>query len=155
LKIYADTNFFTAFLLGPEDERRAAALLRSVPAGESRPLPVTRLLRLEVTNSLQRFVFEQRSGATEVRVTREAALMAEAEFGEVERRAQLWTRVIEPETEVDRIFLDLVHRHTARHGFRTYDILHVATALALGCDTFWSFDAKAKKLAKLEGLKTN
>jgi hypothetical protein len=25
----------------------------------------------------------------------------------------------------------------------------------LGCDTFWSFDAKAKKLAELEGLKVN
>lgn len=38
------------------------------------------------------------------------------------------------------------------HGFRTYDIIHVATALALGCDTFWSFDQKARKLANLQGL---
>ena len=56
---------------------------------------------------------------------------------------------------LEEAFHTLAHRHTARHGFRTYDILHVATALLLGCDTFWSFDAKAKKLAKLEGLKTN
>jgi predicted nucleic acid-binding protein len=48
-----------------------------------------------------------------------------------------------------------VHRHTIKRGFRAYDIMHVAAALLLGCDTFWSFDAKAKKLAELEGLKVN
>ncbi|MFN0128515.1 MAG: hypothetical protein ACKV19_17720 [Verrucomicrobiales bacterium] len=53
------------------------------------------------------------------------------------------------------LFHTLVHRHTASEGFRTYDILHVSSALVLGCETFWSFDAKAKKLAKLERLKVN
>ena len=53
------------------------------------------------------------------------------------------------------VFDRLTYRHTAKHGFRTYDILHVASVLLLGCDTFWSFDVKALKLAKLEGLKTN
>jgi predicted nucleic acid-binding protein len=53
------------------------------------------------------------------------------------------------------MFRELSNRHTAKGGFRTYDILHVASALVLGCDTFWSFDAKAKKLAKLEGLAVN
>jgi hypothetical protein len=32
--------------------------------------------------------------------------------------------------------------------------LHVASALALQCDTFWSFDPKASKLARLEGMAT-
>lgn len=32
------------------------------------------------------------------------------------------------------------------------DILHVAAALVLKCQSFWSFDKKACKLAKLEGL---
>ena len=50
-------------------------------------------------------------------------------------------------------FEDLALRYTAKHGFRTYDILHVAAALVLKCQTFWSFDKKASKLAKLEGLK--
>jgi predicted nucleic acid-binding protein len=51
-------------------------------------------------------------------------------------------------------FENLSLRHTARHGFRVYDLIHVASALLLGCDTFWSFDAKASRLAALEGLKT-
>ncbi|MBI4024534.1 MAG: hypothetical protein HY360_06100 [Verrucomicrobia bacterium] len=33
-------------------------------------------------------------------------------------------------------------------------LLHVSAALLLGCDSFWSFDAKASKLAALEGLAT-
>jgi predicted nucleic acid-binding protein len=58
-----------------------------------------------------------------------------------------------PTSEVERQFEELSLRHTARHGFRTYDLLHVASALALKCDTFWSFDSKASKPAELEGLK--
>lgn len=51
-------------------------------------------------------------------------------------------------------FEELSLRHTAKHGFRTYDLLHVSSALVLGCDTFWSFDPKASRLAALEGLET-
>jgi hypothetical protein len=32
--------------------------------------------------------------------------------------------------------------------------MHVASALVLGCDTCWSFDERANKLAKLVGLQT-
>jgi predicted nucleic acid-binding protein len=52
-------------------------------------------------------------------------------------------------------FESLALRHTARHGFRTYDLLHVASALVLGCTTFWSFDERARRLARLEGFQTN
>ena len=48
----------------------------------------------------------------------------------------------------------LAQRHTARYGFRAYDIAHVASALILGCDEFRSFDVKAEQLAALAGLKT-
>jgi predicted nucleic acid-binding protein len=50
-------------------------------------------------------------------------------------------------------FEETVARHTAKHGLRTYDILNVVSARLLGCDHFFSFDKKANKLAKIEGLK--
>ena len=53
---------------------------------------------------------------------------------------------------LERQFEELSLRHTAKYGFRTYDLLHVASALIFDCDTFWSFDTKASRLAKLEGL---
>jgi predicted nucleic acid-binding protein len=57
-------------------------------------------------------------------------------------------------TDIEREFDSLVRRHTATHGFRTYDIIHVASALKLKCRRFLSFDAKANSLARLAGLKT-
>ena len=50
---------------------------------------------------------------------------------------------------------DMARRHTARHGFRTYDVLHVASAILLDCEALWSFDERARRLARLEGLATN
>ena len=55
--------------------------------------------------------------------------------------------------DLERQFEELSLRYTAKYGFRTYDLLHVASALLLKCDTFWSFDPKALKLAALEGFK--
>ncbi|MBE7501425.1 MAG: hypothetical protein HS113_14195 [Verrucomicrobiales bacterium] len=57
--------------------------------------------------------------------------------------------------DLGRMFETLARRHTAKHGFRAYDLLHVSSALVLRCDAFWSFDAKTRKLARLEGLLTN
>lgn len=43
-------------------------------------------------------------------------------------------------------------RWTPQLGTRTLDILHVASALELGADTFYTFDHHQEKLAKAEGL---
>ncbi len=108
-----------------------------------------------MTNALQRLVFESRQGTQQLRATPEAVMIAEAEFlKEIEAGDSIAERSVDV-ADLEGVFDLLAHRHTAKHGFRTYDILHVASALILGCDTFWSFDVKALKLAKLEGLSTN
>ena len=50
------------------------------------------------------------------------------------------------------ICVELVRRHAPRLGSRTLDSLHVAMALQLGADRFWTFDARQAALAKAEGL---
>jgi predicted nucleic acid-binding protein len=45
--------------------------------------------------------------------------------------------------------------HTLAGGHRSFDILHVATALKCGAGEFLSFDANQRKLARAEGLKLN
>jgi len=88
------------------------------------------------------------------RITREAAAIAQATFRD-DCREQSFLRLCTPvEVAVDRQYEELVLRHTAARGLRTCDLLHVAQALILGCDTFWSFDEKANSLAALEGLTT-
>jgi predicted nucleic acid-binding protein len=152
---YADTNFFTNSLLDLPHSPEADVLLESLQQARSAPLPVTWLLRMEFTNALQRLIFETRQGTQGLRVTSESAMLAEADFiKEAEAGLLVRERPLAVE-DLESVFDMLARRHTAKHGFRTYDLLHVASALLLGCDTFWSFDAKAKKLAGLEGLKTN
>ena len=149
--IYTDTNFFTNLLIPMVHHEEAKRLAREIKT----PLPVTWLLRIELVNALQQSVFLSRHGALPCRVSPEFATAMEAQFfDEVRAGRKLWETAISHDS-ICAMFHDLSHRHTAREGFRTYDILHVASALVLGCDTFWSFDAKAKKLARLEGLTVN
>lgn len=58
-----------------------------------------------------------------------------------------------PENAFD-LCADLARRHGAELGVRTLDSLHVACALELRADRFWTFDERQAKLARAEGLKT-
>ena len=154
MSVYADTNFFTNSLLELAHSPDADLLLESLRQSQVAPLPVTWLLRMEFTNALQRLVFETRHGTQRLRVTPESAMLAEAEFIKEAEEGVLTREQTLPLDDLEAVFDMLARRHTAKHGFRTYDLFHVASALVLGCDTFWSFDVKAAKLARLEGLLT-
>jgi len=115
-------------------------------------LPLTWLHRVEIVNAFQLHVFLSRV-AGQTFVSPEQAALAHANFrGDVQNAGFLRSVAI-PAADLEKQFEELSLRHTAKHGFRTYDLLHVASALALKCDSFWSFDPKASKLAALEGLK--
>jgi len=43
-------------------------------------------------------------------------------------------------------------QYTWSEGYRSFDVLHVSTALHLGAKEFLTFDAKQKQLAEAEGL---
>ena len=49
----------------------------------------------------------------------------------------------------------LARRHVAKLGVRTLDSLHVAAALELQADRFWTFDQRQARLAEAEGLSTD
>ena len=153
MNIYCDANAFLKIYLTMPEKAVAEAFLDSGPAVGTWPLPVTDILRFEVFNAIERMVFESRASG-QWRVTPEIAMVAHGDFetdlttGDRMRRVPLILADIETE------FDTLVRRYTAVHGFRTYDVIHVASALKLGCKRFLSFDAKANSLAKLVGLKT-
>jgi predicted nucleic acid-binding protein len=149
---YADTNFFTRFYLELPDSHLADALVESALKNQAQGIPVTWLHRLETINAFQLHVFAAKTPG-QVHVTPERAALALANFRS-DLNTELFFRSSPlPPDELESQFEELSLRHTARHGFRTYDLLHVASALVLECDTFWSFDPKATKLAKLEGLR--
>ena len=152
MKPYADTNFFTRVYLSLPESERADRLLEAARQRECALLPVTWLHRMELANAFELSVWMGKQGG-HPRVTSERAAVAQHTF-----QADLAERkFVEPVAldvaEVQGAFEATAGRHTARYGFRTYDILHVVSARLLGCDRFLSFDARAVKLAALEGLK--
>lgn len=149
---YADTNFFTRWYLDLPDSARVIALAESAQQSGATLLPVSWLHRAELCNALQIHVFLGRKPG-HCHVTAEQAGIAMATFRAELTGGGLLRAVTLPVADLEAQAEELSLRHTARHGFGTYDLLHVSSALLLGCDTFWSFDAKASKLAKLEGLR--
>ena len=149
---YADTNLLTRVYLRLTDTEEALRLVDAMRGKGSHPLPITWLHRLELINALHLHVFSARSPGQLV-VSPEQAALAQANFLDDLVKESFIRNAVVPIGELERQFEELALRHTARHGFRTYDLLHVASALALKCDTFWSFDPKTSKLAALEGLK--
>ena len=151
MKAYADTNFLLRLFLVYEDSDRAIALLDGL-GSKMGACPVTWLQNIEYTNSVHLLVFQSRAGALP-RVTPELAAIAQNDFTEALARGSSLREAVLNHRELTAGCRSLSERHTSSHGLRTYDVVHVASALLLQCDTFWSFDAKASKLAKLEGLK--
>lgn len=153
MKPYPDTNFFTRLYLALPDSAQADRLLEEAKVGRVAALPVTWLHRIETANAFQLSVFVGRLPG-QTHVTAEQAASALAGFREDIRAGTFFRAVPLAVERLECQFEELALRHTAKHGFRTYDLLHVASALTLECDTFWSFDPKASKLARLEGLGT-
>ena len=152
MKPYADTNLFTRLYLDLPASDEADALVELARSGTAEPLPVSWLHRVETTNAFELSIFLGRS-PEHPRVSPEQAAIALATFRE-DIGAESFLRPVRlPDAVLERQFDELALRFTARHGFRTYDILHVASALVLECDFFWSFDERALRLAKLSGLR--
>lgn len=65
-----------------------------------------------------------------------------------------WLQVALPERTFETCAA-LAPRYAATLPVRTLDTLHVACALELNAERFWTFDERQAKLARAEGLKTS
>jgi predicted nucleic acid-binding protein len=68
--------------------------------------------------------------------------------------ARRWISVAMPEDAFE-LCAELARRYGPKFGFRTLDTLHVACALELKAERFWTVDERQAKLAKAVGLKTS
>jgi predicted nucleic acid-binding protein len=151
MKPYADTNFLSRYYLDREGLSLAAGMAERAERRGAPALPISWLHRIELINALQLAIFQGR-GAGQKWVTPEQAAAALAVFRDDLEQGVLMRAAALATADLARQFEELSLRHTAKHGFRTYDLLHVSSALLLGCDSFWSFDPKATRLGELEGL---
>ena len=75
------------------------------------------------------------------------------EFFHEDQRTGMYRHETMPD-EIWNIVTRLSHRHTAKLGVRTPDLLHIATALFFKPDTFYSFDQRQRRFAQVEKLHT-
>lgn len=141
LNIYADTSFFVSLYLREQHTAEAERRLRERPS-----LWVTPLHVAEWTHAIEQHVFHKA-------LSRSAADRFLQRFQEHRARG-LWREAPLP----DRAFemcAELANRYAARLGVRTLDTLHVASALEMKAEFFWTFDTRQEKLALAAGLKTD
>jgi predicted nucleic acid-binding protein len=137
LNIYADSSFVVSLYLRdihtPEAVRRIAR----------RPkIWLTPLHETEFTHAVTQQVFRGQISADEARRT----------FLKFAQNRHVWLLTPFPEGSFERA-IELAHAHVARFGTRSLDSLHVASALELKAQQFWTFDERQAKLAKAAGLK--
>jgi predicted nucleic acid-binding protein len=151
---YADTNFFTRVYLSLPESEQADWILESARIGASPRLPITWLHQMELANAFELSVWLCKQGG-HPRITPQNAVVALDTFKSDLAEESFVRRATLELSDLLALFEETVARHTAKHGFRTYDILHVVSARMLGCDHFFSFDERARKLASLEGFKVS
>jgi predicted nucleic acid-binding protein len=153
MSLYVDANVLVRLYLQLPGHRGILDQISARNARAAWPLPVTDLLRFEVTNAIHRMVFESRSGG-QWRVSAESAALGLAEFSQHEEEGVFLKRSPLTLAELEPEFISMATRYTPKLGFRTYDMLHVASAVVLRAERFISLDAKANQLARLVGLAT-
>lgn len=141
--IYAESSVLAALVMRDSNSANALDLV----AGLDRPLFFNRLLKLEVCNAIRLNVaagkIDEVAAARSERTVED--LLRSGEWVEVE---PIWERVFQRSMGFSRA-------HTSSKRARSFDILHVATAVELGAMEFWSFDKRQRSLAREVGLRLN
>ena len=137
--IYADTSFFVSLYLQDKHSPKAQRRMAQHPN-----LSLTPLHRAEWAHAIAQHVFHRA-------ITTREAEQVRKDF-KADQEAGLWMKVALPEMAFETCIL-LAQRHVPRLGVRTLDTLHVASALELQAEYFWTFDERQAKLALAEGLK--
>jgi len=143
---YPDTSFLCAFYVKQSNSPAAAHAMTM-----KEPLYVTELLQYEFRQSL-RFQVWRRTAHPREGITAADVQTALNQF-EADLENGVAILMPCPLLEVLHRAEDISKRHTIKRGHRSFDVLHVATALVLKTEQFLTFDANQRTLALAEGLK--
>jgi predicted nucleic acid-binding protein len=139
LSVYADSSLFVSLYLPDRHFKQAQRL-----AAQHTRVWLTPLHRAELANSAAQQLFMKEISAAQ-------AQRALKDF-QRDRESRFWMEVDLPEMTFDRC-VQLAQQYGSRVALRTSDTLHVASALELGAERFWTFDERQAKLARAAGLK--
>ena len=136
---YPDTSFLVSLYLGDSNSHLADQML-----GGAKLRLLTPLHRAEWFHAMAQNVF--RGLITESRANELSTLL------EQDTKSGVWHEAPIPENAFD-VCCELARQHGHKLNMRTLDSLHVACALELKADRFWTFDERQAKLARAKGLK--
>jgi predicted nucleic acid-binding protein len=139
LSAYADTSFLVSLYILDANSEAAAARMARVRL----PVFMTQVGELELSNALSLRLFRKELVPSQVKAAR--ALIA----------ADIEQRVIQVKPLSGVVFeraKQISRKWTPRLGTRSLDVLHVASALLLRSDAFYTFDRAQARLAATEGL---
>ena len=138
MRAYPDTSFLVSLYLKDSNTALAIELAKTLQP----ILILTPIHELELNNAIELAVFRREIADSQ-------AVAARADF---EQDLLHWPiSPLPPDAFAKAV--TLARRHTARYGTRSIDILHVATAVALGAENFLTFDRRQLRLAKAAGLR--
>ena len=141
MSIYIDSSFLLSLYL--IDRHAVEASKRMVSQA---PIRITSFHRCEFACGVEQHVF--RGSIT--------AAQGQATFRnfELDCSSGVWALSAFPANAFESC-TELARHYTAKLGARTLDALHVASALELGAQSFWTFDERQKRLAEAAGLQTS
>lgn len=142
MTIYPDSSFLVSLYSPDRNSAAAAAAVHRVDGD----LIISPLVELEVVNAIEQRVFRKED-------TKERARRSSEQF-EQDVRLGLFRSLPLPEFLFERA-RELSLRTTAAIGTRAIDLLHVAAAVELGAEAFFSFDERQRTLAGSLRLKLN
>lgn len=135
-----DSSFLVSLYVTDQHSTESRRRVLSAPR-----MWLTPLHRAEWAHAIAQHVFHKSLAAAEAQEIYEQL--------EADKAAGLWQEIALPEQAFE-LCADLARRHGAKLGVRTLHSLHVACALQLKAQQFWTFDERQAKLAKAEGLRT-
>jgi predicted nucleic acid-binding protein len=146
---YCDSSFFLPQLYTSYLQDSAAEIAGEIESALAY-VPLTILTRMEVIQALRFEAWlhkhDRTKGMPPTRVNDSLNLF----FAELGGLFQI------VEADWNKVFAraEALSRSTQDKGWRTMDILHVATAVISGAKTFYSFDRQQNELARSEGMAT-
>jgi predicted nucleic acid-binding protein len=136
----ADSSFLVSKYIADSHSQEADRRMQLRPI-----IWLTPFNRTEFAHAVHQYVFRKAIAAKE-------AQLVWAQF-EDDCDNGVWVLLDLPMRTWDRS-IDLARQYGPTLGIRTLDSLHVACALELGANRFWTFDERQAKLAEAVGLDT-
>ncbi|MBZ5724606.1 MAG: type II toxin-antitoxin system VapC family toxin [Acidobacteriia bacterium] len=141
MSAYLETSFLVSLYTSDANSTAAALAMRRATG----PFPIGPFGELELANAIELRRFRREINAEQARAAL-ADVASDLAHG-------VFYAVAIPAAIYDHARM-LARKHAAVSGTRTLDILHVAAALTLAAESFYTFDRRQAQLARAEGLAT-